>query len=917
MESLISLYPSFLLIKSNNKVSHNYLYFCIFLFLISGSFSLSAQQVRLSGFVLDSLHNPLGYTNIIATPVEEHPTTTTTFAISDESGRYRLNLEQGFSYHLVLTHLGFSKLVDTISIAENSSMNYTLQESAEKLDEVVIEQQMAVIVKKDTITYRVEQFKTGEERKLRELLKKLPGVEVDRDGNVTVNGKAVTELMVEGKTFFTGDTKLGVNNIPADAVEEVEALDNYSEVAFLKGLEDSDKMALNIKLKEGKKKFLFGDIEAGGGIENRYLFQPTLFYYSPKTAINVIGDFNNIGEKAFTMSDYINFEGGYATLMDGSNSFSKIYNSDFAQFLSQRDFVYSRNEFGAGSLAQEIAPSLQLDAYSIASGGKVETRSTNEITYLTDAGFDEFRESTTDNQMFFTLSKLKLRYEPNAETDVSYDALFKTSSGDAEQHILSQTPGNIHETQIIQEPESYELNQYLNYNRQFSYKHTSTLTANYQYLESENVNDWSFDRPVFSELIPFIDDGDTYNLLQNTSYKSHNARVDLKHYWVLNNLNHLYPKAGVTLLDQQYGTLDYQQLDNGSINNFRNNGFDNDLDFRLLDTYVGFEFKMKRGDLILKPGLTYHLFDWQVHQFEEEIVNNSKGILLPTLMAKYEINSSENLTFNYNLRSNFTDATGYANRLRLSSFNQLFRGNEALENELLHSLSLRYYKFNMYRGLFINGNLNYNRRVNSIRNTSIIEGIDQINTLIFTSMPEDAYSGNASIAKQIRKLKFTLMGNANISDYSRIINNEKTDYTSQNYNFTVKAETRFKKLPNLEVGYRQDFSDFQSDIFSNSFRRIYPYANLDYDFLNDFILKADYVYNYYENQKADESNRFQLGNVSLFYNKEDNPWSFEIDVKNVFDVHYKNSNTFNEFLITDQRIYLQPRIILLTVGYKL
>ena len=873
------------------------------------------QKLELIGVVQDSLQQPLPHTNIIASPIADDGSIT--FAISDELGRYKLALEREIPYKLEITHLGFSKGIDTITISENTTRNFELYESLESLEEVIIEQQMAVIVKEDTITYRVEQFKTGEERKLREILKKLPGVEVDREGNVTVNGKKVTKLMVEGKTFFTGDTKLGVNNIPADAVEEVEALDNYSEVAFLKGLEDSDKMALNIKLKEGKKRFMFGDIEAGGGIEDRYVFQPTLFYYSPKTAINIISDFNNIGEKAFTMSDYINFEGGYASLMDGSNSFSNIYNSDFAQFLSQRDFIHSRNEFGAGSLSQEISPSLQLDAYSIASGGKMKTRSTNEITYLTDAGLDEFRESASDNRMFFTLSKLKLRYQPNAETDVSYDALFKTSSGDAEQHILSRTPTNSHATQIIQKPESYELNQYLNYNRQFSYKHTSTLTANYQYHESENVNDWYFDRPVFSEIIPFVNDGEVYNLLQNTSYESHNARVDLKHYWVLNNLNHLYPIAGVNLLDQRYGTLDYQELEDGSINHFMDSGFNNDLDFRLLDTYAGFEFKMKRGDLILKPGLTYHLFNWQVNQFEEGIVNNSKGVLLPALMAKYEINSSENLTFNYNLRSNFTDATRYANRLRLSSFNQLFRGTEDLENELLHSLSLRYYKFNMYRGLFINGNLNYTRRVNSIRNTSIIQGIDQINTLIFTNIPEDSYSGNASIAKQIRKLKFTLNGNANISDYSRIINYETIDYISKNYSYTVKAETRFKKFPNLEMGYRQDFSDFESDNFSNSFTRIHPYVNLDYDFLNDFILKADYAYNYYENQNTDEINRFQLGNVSLFYNKEDNPWSFEIDVKNVFDVHYRNSNTFNEFLITDQRIYVQPRTILLKVGYKL
>ena len=840
-----------------------------------------------------------------------------TFAIADERGRYRLELETAVPYKIEVTHLGFSKGIDTITIHEDTSLNFTLYESSESLETVLIEQEMAVVVKEDTITYRVEQFNTGEERKLREVLKNLPGVEVDREGNVTVNGKRVTKLMVEGKTFFTGDTKLGVNNIPADAVEEVEALDNYSEVGFLKGLEDSDRMALNIKLKEGKKKFVFGDIEAGAGIEERYLLHPTLFYYSPKTAVNVIGDLNNIGEKSFTMQDYINFEGGYASLMDGSNSFSNIYNSDFARFLNQQDFIYNRNEFGAGSISQELSPSLQLDAFTILSGGKVETRTTNDISYLTQTGLDERRENTRDNSVFFTLNKLKLRYQPDAQTYVSYDATFKSSSGNAKQHIISQTAEDTDNIQTLQEPKSTDFNQYLNYNKQFSYKHTSTITAQYSYHKSDNLNDWLFDMPVFSALIPFIDEGEGYNLLQNTSYRSNEARVDLKHYWVVNNLNHLYPKAGVRLLNQDYGSADYQRLGDGTTNDFQDSGFNNELDFRLVEAYAGLEYKVKKGDLILKPSLTYHLYHWQADQFDQEQVSTNKGVLLPAFMARYEFASSENLTFNYNLQSSFSNAPDYANRLRLINFNQLFRGNESLENEIAHAFSLRYYKFNMYRGLFIHGNLGYTRRMSAVRSSSIIEGIDQINTLIYTETPEDSYSATASLAKQVRRLKFTLSGNARILEYERLINNESTDFRSQNYSYTFKTETRFKDLPNLEVGYQQDFNSFESTSMSNDFTRISPYGVLKYDFLNDFILEADYQYNYYKNQQSGATNSFQLGNISLFYNKEDSPWSFEIDVKNIFDVRYKNSNSFSEFWINDQRIYIQPRTVLLKLGYKL
>lgn len=226
----------------------------ILLFLI-GLSSLIAQEVQLKGEVFDSLQNPLPYTNIIATPLSENQEIT--FAITDEQGRYKLKLPKATTHQLEITHMGFSKVTDTIILEKDTTRNYTLIESAESLEEVIIKQKMAVVVKDDTITYRTDRFKTGEERKLRDVLKKLPGAEVDREGNVKINGKKVTKLMVDGKTFFTGDTKLGVNNIPADAVDEIDAIDNYNEVSFLKGLNDSDKMALNIKLKKGKRIFVW------------------------------------------------------------------------------------------------------------------------------------------------------------------------------------------------------------------------------------------------------------------------------------------------------------------------------------------------------------------------------------------------------------------------------------------------------------------------------------------------------------------------------------------------------------------------------------------------------------------------------------------------------------------------------------
>ena len=179
------------------------------------------------------------------------------------------------------------------------------------------------------------------------------------------------------------------------------------------------------------------------------------------------------------------------------------------------------------------------------------------------------------------------------------------------------------------------------------------------------------------------------------------------------------------------------------------------------------------------------------------------------------------------------------------------------------------------------------------------------------------FSLSGSFSKKIKNFKCTIQGNASLSDYSRVINTEIINYNSENYAYTFKTETTFDDLPNIEIGLEQRFNHFESKGFSNDFTQLNPYANLEYDFLNAFILKADYTYNFYENKNTTEINRFQIGNASLYYNKEDSPWGFELDVNNIFDVRFKNTNSFDQFIISDRRIFIQPRTALLKISYKL
>src|SRR5690606_18542203 len=240
-----------------------------FLFL---TISLSAQSIKVKGTIKDSIGNPLEFANVIASI--KATGATESYGITNHEGRYQLDLPKGNTYILRASFLGYETVEKTVNVpndAENIDLNFILNPQENQLDDVEIVYEMPVTVKGDTIAYNADSFTTGDERTLGDVIKNLPGVEVSEDGEIQVEGKTVQKVMVEGKDFFDGDSKLATKNIPADAVDKVEVLRNYNQVDQMRGLgNDMDNTAINIKLKEGKKNFWFGEVTAVAGIADTY-----------------------------------------------------------------------------------------------------------------------------------------------------------------------------------------------------------------------------------------------------------------------------------------------------------------------------------------------------------------------------------------------------------------------------------------------------------------------------------------------------------------------------------------------------------------------------------------------------------------------------------------------------------------------
>ena len=394
------------------------------------SFFSYSQSIKFDGFITDTKAVPLEMANIMA--VNQATKAVDAYSITNDKGRFQMALKPNATYSVKVSYIGYKALELTINTTtENINKIITLEEGT-MLEQVEIVREMPVSIKGDTIVYNADSFKTGTERKLEDILKKLPGVEVNADGEVEVEGKKVTKLMVEGKDFFDGDTKLGVKNIPADAIDKVQVLRNYNENSILKGVENNqDNIAMNIKLKSGKKNFWFGDITAGGGFDDkekfdRYIVNPKLFYYSPKYSINLISNFNNIGELPLTVQDYFKFTGGFRNMMSkGGSSFNVSSNDLGISLLRNNRAKAIDTKFGATNFSYNPTKAWTLSGFGIFSSSisDLETKSQNNILVpnSSQVASTENKNEVTHQKSTLGLYKLSSSYKPNAKFQFDYD----------------------------------------------------------------------------------------------------------------------------------------------------------------------------------------------------------------------------------------------------------------------------------------------------------------------------------------------------------------------------------------------------------------------------------------------------------------------------------------------------------------
>ncbi|GAB2483211.1 TonB-dependent receptor [Algoriphagus taiwanensis] len=883
----------------------------LFAFFLGYAFSAFGQSKPLIGQVLDSLNRPIPYANVVA--INQSTQKIGGFGISNDEGRFKITLAPGNEYLLRVSFVGFRQFEMPVKEWDSETpMLIVLQQADTELGLVEVVSEMPVTMKGDTLTYKTDAFTTGNERKLEDVLEKLPGFQVDENGEVKVQGKKVDKVLVDGKTFFDGDSKLATKNLPANAVDRVQVLKNFNEISPVRGLDNNETLALNIQLKEGKKNMVFGDLTAGAGPQERYLGHANAFYYAPKLNVNLIGGSNNVGEQTFTLQDYFRFSGGMAGLGGRAGSRVQLNSDDLGIPLASRTNAFDlKTTLGALNFNYSPSKKWRHSGFLIASASDNRLGSSSLRTYLnSEENTQEILNSASQVENKSGLGKYSLTYTPKEETYLKY-SFFGKLSDISNSNILNSTFGeNVQNIGAINSRNPYSWQHRLDYFHAPNEQHVFSMELNAERKFNDPLYDLTTNLKPLLGLYP-IQDEESYRFFQNQEITTQTLEGALNYYYILNPTNHLNWTLGYQNLAQ---TLNGSLAQEGSQEAFEE--FDNANKFGLQDLYLGMTWKTKWKKWIISPSAYLHRYSWKDRQFENEL-SYDKILALPGLYAKWAIKSNRSLTYRFQTEANFMDIQKLAQGFVLQDYNAIFQGNRALDNGIFNNHSLSYSHFDMFSGLTVFGNLNYSRKRNEITTTTDFSGINRLLSLINVEPVNETLNGDLRLDKSLNKLKFEVGGQWNAFSTNLILDERPTQNQQFSQTYDTKVTTTFFKVLEVDLGYSFTANNYNSGPIQNTFTTHSPKVEIDLDIVKGLKLKADYTYNTYLNKATATQSDFDFLNAFLIYQGKKSPWEFKLSVWNILDTRSIRRDSFNENLISTYSYLVQPRYGLLTVKFDL
>ncbi len=812
----------------------------------------TAQQGSISGKIVDSAKKSLAFATV--TVFKAADTSIVTYRLSNPEGEFKVpNLPLDVPLRFLVSFSGYGVYRKEFTLtAAQPNMHFdsiVLKNSSQQLDDIiVVAERPPVVFKKDTIEFNATAFRTLPNALVEDLLKKLPGVQVDKEGNIVVNGKPVNRITVDGKSFFGDDPKMATRNLPANVIDKVQVTDDKEEM-MRRGDDNPNNVGkvINITLKKGVKKGWFGKIYAGAGTNDRYEAGGIANIYRDTLQVSVLAYANNLNKPGFGYSDLMQ-AGGYDRIRSNSNgSSTSIWTNGSGSGISINGINFGgAQNFGGistsngGGLNLNHAPNLKKSFYlQYFFGNVVSDR--NMLSDIKQFRGDTMVQNTTkltgDYQTYSHNIGMGARLKPDSVTNILINASYHagTQMEDRLSDINSDNNkiGQLSYGNLFQENDA----------KAYIYKHSFTMSRaswtkkgrRWNFSHGLEVNNRFNDYSTHSD-IHFINPTPFDSLLQQLRLE----RIPRTDAFLTATYSEPLSKRLTLRLSSRY---EFSKLDNG-VNTF-NKGASQQFDkFNALlsshfaresnriNSSAGLEFKWK--ELTITP---------TIRTLWQKVNNYSAALTAP--IRQNQFNVLPGLSIVYKTLNIY-----YDKNINLPSFNFLIpvtdntnpyfivKGNPNLLPSERHGLNINYNYNNQKKNLniWLGGG-------GGITGNDIIQSITLDEKGVQTNTPVNAdgtrnFWVNYGINRQYKnnqKFIFSFNFGAYYA-YTRnklIFNNANTYQTTLEFNqwmgFNMNWNDKFEWSPSYSIG--KNFTRYTT----NAFNKL---STTQHNLENEFILRV-------------------------------------------------------------------------------
>lgn len=798
------------------------------LFLILAILQLSAiAQQNLTGLIIDEDQKPMPS----ATVALLHPTDSTLayFGISNPKGEFTVPRVAAGSYIVQVAYIGYQTNYINLKVptANNGNLGaIVMKPTPINLEGVVVKAEMIpIIFKNDTVEFNAAAFKTGPDAVAEDLLKKLPGVEVDREGNIKAMGENVNKVLVDGKEFFSSDPKVATKNLPAESISKVQVYDKKSDQSELLGIDDSEySKTINFTLKDDMKKAVFGDVKAGGDAMNYYQGNAKVYRFTEKHQVAALGMLNNVNRVGFSFRDYIDFNGGLRNIMSsGGGSITINASSGIPIDMGQPNNGNITAGAAGTNYSYEIAKNNQFNISYMANGtAKTVTDNIYSHQFSDTRSFEQTSKENGEGKNLNHLFNLGWRNKASNTQHFMVNGIATIASSDSKSNSLTQSYADgvfANQLDNATQGNSQQLSSTVNgsWLRRLNSKWLMVKTdAELRYNQNIGENSWLNSTTLASSPLPIID-----NQLNNnrTSMLSASGKITALHRLGANLYLEPVVSAGYNneYLNRQQGSVHgvFAAIDSLSPNINRDH------------QWIKPRLTLKSNSRKRKLNLGVELEAAQQYQ----TLNDTAGIehsvlaILPQLNWQYEFKSGHRITLDYRTQTIMPTAWQLQPIISTSNPLALQFGNRDLSHEYRHTASLSWLLYDQFSFTSIFANINTSYTQNKIgQSVTVSDNFSQQIELV--NVPYDyTATGSVNFSTPIRPLKVNI--NLNIREtWNRTIsyvNGVDNVNTNNIHTFRLRVDNRAKNKWDIGAGGEVSLSSSRYSIQHQLNRKYHSY----------------------------------------------------------------------------------------------